>query len=586
MSRPLLQLSLLPHLDYIVIDGQSRILDTSANVEEIVGMGADLAVGQDIFELLPELFGLEAVMDLIRDGVNPYFELKAITRSLESHSTPGYWDLYILPDNSPQTSQGLLLLFENVTDRMGLEQTLVQASNDLTLTVNKLSSSEAHIEQILRSMPDSLFVTSLSGKILKVNQVALDLLGYDESELLQSSLSDLIVDKSVDIVDNQRFLCEETGEIIRQFELILEGKNNQQAIISFTCSMFASDSSGDSHGYNDKEQRLIYIGRDVTKKHLAERRLIAHNTVTQVLSQAQGFVDALPKLLQGLGEGLAWDVCEFWQPIPAHNSTEAEADPELRCIDLWIRPHLEGNPWTDLSFRYGCQWVQESWVQQQSLWRSTLDDGVSRRQPEAKQMGLSTGLFCPLTIGEDCLGILTLFCKRSLPRDEELVQMMATASNQIGQFFQRKLAEEALKLEQRKTERLLLNILPSSIANQLKDAPATIAEQYESVTILFADIVGFTKLSSQISATELVKLLNYIFSAFDQLTEHYELEKIKTIGDAYMAAGGLPITRLDHAEAIADMALDMQQVITELNRQAGSRLDIRIGIHSGPVVAG
>ena len=297
-------------------------------------------------------------------------------------------------------------------------------------------------------------------------------------------------------------------------------------------------------------------------------------------------MDALPKLLQGLGEGLAWDVCEFWQPIPAHNSTEAEADPELRCIDLWIRPHLEGNPWTDLSFRYGCQWVQESWVQQQSLWRSTLDDGVSRRQPEAKQMGLSTGLFCPLTIGEDCLGILTLFCKRSLPRDEELVQMMATASNQIGQFFQRKLAEEALKLEQRKTERLLLNILPSSIANQLKDAPATIAEQYESVTILFADIVGFTKLSSQISATELVKLLNYIFSAFDQLTEHYELEKIKTIGDAYMAAGGLPITRLDHAEAIADMALDMQQVITELNRQAGSRLDIRIGIHSGPVVAG
>lgn len=89
-------------------------------------------------------------------------------------------------------------------------------------------------------------------------------------------------------------------------------------------------------------------------------------------------------------------------------------------------------------------------------------------------------------------------------------------------------------MEQRKTERLLLNILPSSIADQLKDTPTTIAEQYESVTILFADIVGFTKLSAEISATELVKLLNYVFSAFDQLTERYNLEN-QTIGDAYMA---------------------------------------------------
>jgi PAS domain S-box-containing protein len=590
MSRPLLTLSVLPHLEYIAIDARSRVVDTSLNVQDVLGIASDSAIEQDIFELLPELFGLEAVMDLIRDGVESYFELKAIARSTDSDSTLGYWDLYIIDDDCPDNPEGLVLLLENVTDRMALEQTLVQASNELTLTVDKLSASEAQIEQILRSMPDSLFVTHLSGQILRTNQVALDLLGYNESDLIGKSLTELIGDQNFNLVENQEFLLQETGEILRQFDLILIGKDSKKSIVSFTCSVF-DNSTSDNQPLNLQEQpKLIYIGRDITKSYLAQRRLIAHNTVTQVLSQARGFVDALPKLLQGLAEGLGWEICEFWQPIS--NDTSVEMSPEsdqadqLRCVDIWMNPQLDSDTWTDLSFRYPCRWIQETWTRQQSIWQSNLQEKTSQRQSEASTLGLKTALFCPLTIGENSLGIISLFSTSPLDEDQELLQMMDTVCNQIGQFFQRKLAEEALKLEQLKTERLLLNILPVSIANQLKDTPATIAEDYDAVTILFADIVGFTQLSSEISATELVKLLNYIFSAFDQLTERYELEKIKTIGDAYMAAGGLPIIRLDHAEAIADMALDMQQVITELNRQANSRLDIRIGIHSGPVVAG
>ncbi|KPQ33332.1 MAG: adenylate cyclase, family 3 [Phormidium sp. OSCR] len=590
MSRPLLKLSVLPHLEYIAIDARSRVVDTSSNVQDVLGIGGDLAIGHDIFELLPELFGLEAVMDSIRDGSESYFELKAIARSTESDSTLGYWDLYIIYDDCPDNPQGLVLLLENVTERMKLEQTLVQASNELTLTVDKLSASEAQIEQILRSMPDSLFVTHLSGEILRTNQVALDLLGYNESDLIGKSLTELIGDQNFNLVDNQEFLLQETGEILRQFDLVLIGKNSKKSIVSFTCSVFDS-STPDSNSLNLQEQpKLIYIGRDITKSYLAQRRLMAHNTVTQVLSQSRGFVDALPKLLQGLAEGLGWEICEFWQPISSDTSSEispeSEQSDQLRCVDIWINPQLDSDTWTDLSFRYPCRWIQDTWNKQQSIWQFNLQEMASQRQSEASTLGLKTALFCPLTIGENSLGIISLFSISSLDEDKELLQMMDTVCNQIGQFFQRKLAEEALKLEQLKTERLLLNILPVSIANQLKDTPTTIAEHYESVTILFADIVGFTKLSSEISATELVKLLNYIFSAFDQLSERYELEKIKTIGDAYMAAGGLPIPRLDHAEAIADMALDMQQVITELNRQANSRLDIRIGIHSGPVVAG
>ena len=160
----------------------------------------------------------------------------------------------------------------------------------------------------------------------------------------------------------------------------------------------------------------------------------------------------------------------------------------------------------------------------------------------------------------------------------------------ISVFFhdisKRKKMEDALKKEQRKTEGLLLNILPGAIVERLKHEPGVIADKFEKATILFADLVNFTQISTTMSATKLVYLLNEIFSAFDQLSEKHGLEKIKTIGDAYMVAGGIPIERPDHAEAIAEMALDMLVAIEKLNVKLDAKFDLRIGINSGPVVAG
>jgi PAS domain S-box-containing protein len=159
----------------------------------------------------------------------------------------------------------------------------------------------------------------------------------------------------------------------------------------------------------------------------------------------------------------------------------------------------------------------------------------------------------------------------------------------------RKQAEEALRLEQDKSERLLLNILPKLIANRLKQdqrvlakqsGAAPIAESFDDVTILFADIVGFTPLSTRLQPIELVNLLNQIFSTFDHLAQQYGLEKIKTIGDAYMVVGGLPVPSDNNAEAIAHMALDMQQAIHRFQIEQGESFQIRIGINTGPVVAG
>ncbi|WP_228055927.1 adenylate/guanylate cyclase domain-containing protein [Lusitaniella coriacea] len=150
----------------------------------------------------------------------------------------------------------------------------------------------------------------------------------------------------------------------------------------------------------------------------------------------------------------------------------------------------------------------------------------------------------------------------------------------------RKLAEEALHAEQEKSEALLLNILPKVIAQRLKQSQELLAEQFEEVTILFADIVGFTSLSARLQPIELVDLLNQIFSNFDRLADKYNLEKIKTIGDAYMVVGGLPIPHEDHADAIANMALEMQKAIRQTSTELGESFQIRIGINTGAVIAG
>ena len=148
------------------------------------------------------------------------------------------------------------------------------------------------------------------------------------------------------------------------------------------------------------------------------------------------------------------------------------------------------------------------------------------------------------------------------------------------------LEKEMLQIEKEKSERLLLNILPRAIADRLKGGEKTIAETYQSVTVLFADLVGFTNLSRHTDASEIVDMLNQIFTKFDHLVERHGLEKIKTIGDSYMVVGGLPVVRQNHAQVVASLALEMIEAISELNVETSAERAIRIGINTGPVVAG
>jgi len=143
-----------------------------------------------------------------------------------------------------------------------------------------------------------------------------------------------------------------------------------------------------------------------------------------------------------------------------------------------------------------------------------------------------------------------------------------------------------LALEREKSERLLLNVLPASIARRLKAGERPLADRFEEVAVLFADLVGFTPMSEKLTPEELVGMLDGLFSEFDAMAEQRQLEKIKTVGDAYMVVGGLPEPRPDAAEAVAEMALEMQELVAGYDTPFGQLLRLRIGIDIGPVVAG
>ncbi len=173
---------------------------------------------------------------------------------------------------------------------------------------------------------------------------------------------------------------------------------------------------------------------------------------------------------------------------------------------------------------------------------------------------------------------------RKLARMDTNVRQMEEMQDSTSKLLSSVMRE--LDQERARSHSLLLNILPQAIIDRLGDGETTIADRYDSVTVLFSDLVGFTSISSELEPQLLVSDLNRLFSEFDALCERTEVEKIKTMGDGYLAVGGLPGTRADHATAVAELALGMVEAVARLNVSSGRDWRIRIGVHSGPVVAG
>ncbi len=174
--------------------------------------------------------------------------------------------------------------------------------------------------------------------------------------------------------------------------------------------------------------------------------------------------------------------------------------------------------------------------------------------------------------------------QKKLARTERKLETLEMLQQQNANLMRVLMSE--LDDERAESERLLLNILPEAIAQRLKTGPGIIADRFDSVSVLFSDIVGFTPLSETLSAYQMVEWLNEVYSVFDTLVQDHDVEKIRTIGDGYMVAAGVPFPRDDHAAALTRLALDMKAHFTTLPPVSGHRVDFRIGISSGPVVGG
>ena len=847
------------HLEYLALDRDFLIAETSLNVQRFADCSEEVVAGNDVRIPFPELLGTEEILVDIVEGRLPNFELKSMTRVLENGSRL-YFDMYIVEFSNDDNKQRLIVFFEDVTDRMGLEQTLVQATNEMNIVLSTLAATNNYVEKIITSIAEVLLVTTASGKIKKVNQAAQDLFGYSESELVGQQIDTLAAEG----VSLQAVSQEPPQQSQTNTEVICTAKTGEKLTVSFSCTAIPTDMKSIS-ATSVALQDFVYIGRDMTDRQRARKRKVAQYVTTHILSTSETIKKALEAILPAICDSLGWDTAELWMPPEAGEKlllgskrVTAISDPNLlRCVASWQKHSVSIPKFAESAEQMTCGFGEGLsgliWASGSSEWIvDVIESDIFMRREIAAEEGLHGAFGFPIlgdyeqeNSARSVLGVITFFSCEVQCFDEELLQTMATIGSQIGQFIkrkqaeialreseeqlrdlfenatdliqsigadghflyvnrawretlgysaaeiaemivfdiihpnsspesidilyqaitkktvnentfypdsiqaifitknheqillegsisckfaegslvairailrditarqmaedalaksvsllqatfdstadgilaidrngkivtfnrefvemwgipnevmalrddattiafvqnqlkdpqafqerieslyeqpeaesfdllefqdgrfferysepqrlgdkiigrvwsyhditERKKAEDALREEQEKSEKLLLNILPKAIAERLKQNETTIAEYFPEVTVLFADIVGFTALSSTMNPIELVELLNQIFSRFDVLCEQHGLEKIKTIGDAYMAVGGLPYPRADHAEAIAQMALDMQIEIAQFNTNNNKYFSIRIGIHSGPVVAG
>ncbi|MFP4008969.1 MAG: adenylate/guanylate cyclase domain-containing protein [Spirulinaceae cyanobacterium] len=703
--------------EYLIFNSSFGIIEQSSQVQRYTETGETPEIGQDIRGYFPEIYGVEPLILEILEGSRSRLDLHSITRIPLDRTPNCYIDLQIL--RVPHKTEYFLLLIEDVTDRMALEQTLVQNTNETSLLLESLEASRKSIDTILESMGDALLILDSTGGIKTINRAAQKLFGYTVEELQGRAITHLIADPRFSVREIHTYLLNQSN-YVKDVEVTCRTKAQELRSIAFSCSVIATETSSGPE--------FLYIGRDITARQQSEQRFITQYMTARVLSLATSVEKAMPPIFKSIGENLNWAIGELWMLETANNdlipinSNSPLPQPRIQQVAHWVRSHesLRSSSAVDqfLQFSQALKlqseesWVGLTWQRGQPDWATDLDDlPHCERRELARQAGFRSALSIPIETEKGLCGVLVLWSTERKPIEDETRRTLTMIGTQIGQFIQRKQAEAALqeseeryrdlfenasdlilsvdtqgrflyvnhawqmamgyraseltdktvfdlvipsekiefaknfrqliigntidrlstafhtkdkrkivlegsincrlvngtpvaarailrditqrlateaalRAQREQTERLLLNILPARIATRLKSDPQSIAEKFDQVTVLFADIVGFTELAGRLAPIDLVNLLNSVFSDFDRLTEKYRLEKIKTIGDAYMVVGGLPTRRRDHADAIANFALDIQSALEQFNQKYQQNLSMRIGIHSGPVVAG
>ncbi|MCT7948512.1 PAS domain-containing sensor histidine kinase [Ancylothrix sp. C2] len=261
--NPFLKKLLAPrHIEYLSVDRNLMILETSRAVRQFADRPEEVSPGKDVRASFPELIGAEEVLKAVFEGKKASFEVKGIARFAEGDK-PFYIDLYISQHQDEISLEPLLLiLLEDVTENMVLKQALVQRANEASLLVSALASSQDYIHKIITSMADALLVTTSSGQIKTINPAAQKLFGYSEAELLGQPVSLLIKDQQfIDDIKNQ-LPCLNGSELLRNREVVCSKKEGDNFLVDFSCSCIQADGI--------EKRDFVYIGRDITERKRAE----------------------------------------------------------------------------------------------------------------------------------------------------------------------------------------------------------------------------------------------------------------------------------------------------------------------------
>ena len=446
------------HLEYLALDRDFLIEEISLKVERFADCPDEVAVGNDVRIPFPELVGSEEILIDIFEGRLPNFELKAITRALENGSQL-YFDMYIVEFINDENHHKLIVFFEDVTDRMGLEQTLVQATNEMNILLSTLAATNNYVEKIITSMAEVLLVTTASGKIKKINQAAQDLFGYSESELVGQQIDALAAfDASLQAVSQEQSPLSPTNT-----EVICTAKTGEKLTVSFSCTAIPSEIQGISVS-SAAVQDFVYIGRDVTDRQRARKRKVAQYVTTRILSASETIKKAITAILPVICDSLGWDTAELWMPeageklLSGSNRINTIADSNsLRCVASWKKRSISIPKFAESAEQMTCAFGEGLpgfvWASAAPQWIAdvTESDSFMRREIAAEE-GLHGAFGFPIlgdyeqeNSARSVLGVMTFFSQEVQCFDEELLQTMATIGSQLGQFIKRKQAEIALR---------------------------------------------------------------------------------------------------------------------------------------------
>lgn len=454
MNENVNQLLVPGHMEYMVLDKNLVIKTTSANIVRFVEDPSQVSIGSHVLVGFPELIGVEDLLIAVLEGQQESFELKAIART-DARGNNLYIDLYFIQDKNQEREEKKLILFlEDVTERMMLEQRLVQATNETDILLKALGQKQKYINHLITSIPDPLLVTTEKGKIKRVNKAAKELFGYQGEELINQPISMIMGEDSL-LLQVIQYGALSDGELLNNLEVNCQTKKGEEISVAFSCSAIETEI--------EDLQDLIYVGRDITRSQRAQQRLVAQYTTTRILSESATLTQAIPKLLQAICESMEWDIGEFWRPTKGEESEEITGNfnlqedrgkdnyKYLRCVQSWVRSSVNTPEFRamakSITAPRGVGLQGKIWASCSSQWITDVassDDSLIRSQIAAKE-GLHGAFGFPIKSDGEVLGVISFYSREPKEIDENVLQTTAVIGSQLGEFIKRKRAELALQ---------------------------------------------------------------------------------------------------------------------------------------------